>query len=64
MNATESELIDACQELGGIASSNGHFTAGLARIIEATGKAIPDMTVSELLHLAREYNETFNRIHS
>ena len=61
---TEQELIEVCREIGGIAGSNGHFTDGLARIIEATGKSIQDLSVCELLHLAREYNKTFNRIHS
>jgi hypothetical protein len=60
----ESQLIEVCQEIGLIAESNCHFTAGLALKIEATGKNIVDLTICELMHLNRDYSEIFNRIHS
>lgn len=63
MTTTAEQLINVSIVIGGIAESNGHYTDGLSRIIEASGKDIMDLTVCELLHLARNYNETFNRIH-
>lgn len=60
---TEKLLIDFCQELGGIAESNCHYTAGLARLIEQQGQAVGNMTVIGLLKLSREYTKTFNEIH-
>lgn len=61
---TEQQLIEACREIGNIVGSNSSFTAGLALKIKATGKQISDLTVCELLSLAREYKETFNQIHA
>ena len=63
-NKTESELIDVCQELGGIAESNCHFTSGLAHRLEAGNVQLLEMKVGDLLSLSREYNKFFNGIHS
>jgi len=60
---TEDQLIEVCQEIGGISGSNGHFTAGLARLLDNGRQSLIDMTVGELLQLSREYKEVFNRIH-
>lgn len=60
---TEKELIDVCQEIGGIAESNGHFTAGVARLLDTGDVRLLEMKVGDLLLLSREYNEIFNRVH-
>jgi hypothetical protein len=54
-------LIDACVEIGGIAECNALYTEGLRRRIIATGKAVEDMTVAELLALHRQHNAWFNQ---
>ena len=56
--------LDVCAEIGGIAESNGRYTAGLSERIAATGKAIEDLTVRELLDLHRQHNEWFNSVHA
>lgn len=56
------QLIDTAQAIGGIAESNCHYTDGLARRIEHTGKAINDLTVGELLALDKAYNDFFNQL--
>lgn len=61
---TENEIIDVCAEIGGVAESNCHYTAGLARLIDATGKTVDDLTVRELIQIITSYRDTFNRIHS
>ncbi len=61
--STEQKLIEVCQEIGSIAGSNCHFTAGLARLLDNGGQQLLDMTVRDLLSLSREYRETFNRVH-
>ncbi len=60
---TEQQIIEACQEIGGIAGSNGHFTAGLARWFDNGDQRFLDTTIKDFLSLYREYRETFNRIH-
>ncbi len=57
---TELSMIDYCLEIGSIAESNCHYTAGLDRKIQATGKAVEALTVGELLELHRLYNKEFN----
>ena len=52
--------MDVCQEIGSIAESNCHYTAGLTRRIEETGKTIEELTVGELLEIHRAYNAWFN----
>jgi len=59
---TALDFLYACQEIGGIAESNGHYTAGLTRQIEQTGKAFEQLTIAELLTLHRDYNAQFNRL--
>jgi hypothetical protein len=61
---TEEQLVNACIEIGGTTESNGHLTAGLARRIEATGKAVDELTVGELLQIINEYRELFNGVHA
>ena len=61
---THTRLIELCREIGGIAGCNGHYTAGLSRRIEATGKPVELFTLGELVTLSREYNLFFNKIHS
>lgn len=60
---TEDQLIEVCREIGGISGNNGHFTAGLARLLDNGGQSLLTMTVSELLSLSRENKETFNKVH-
>jgi hypothetical protein len=60
---THTKLIELCQEVGGIAGCNGHFTAGLSRRIEATGKPLEELTLGELVALSREYSVYYNRVH-
>ncbi|ACL71505.1 hypothetical protein Tgr7_0407 [Thioalkalivibrio sulfidiphilus HL-EbGr7] len=44
-------LIDASQNIGCIAEMNGQATHALAARIAASGKALEDLTVGELLSL-------------
>ena len=60
---THTKLIELCQEIGGIAGCNGHYTAGLSRRIEATGKPVEELTLAELVALSREYNAFYNKAH-
>jgi hypothetical protein len=59
----EIELIEICAEIGTVARTNAHFTAGMAREIEKTGLAIKSLTVGGLLALIRQHRETYNRLH-
>jgi hypothetical protein len=61
---TEEQLVNACIELGSISETNGHFTAGLARRIEAAGKTVDELTVGELLRIINEHREWFNEVHA
>ena len=56
--------LEVCAEIGGIAESNGRYTAGLSDRIAATCKTIEDLTVRELLDLHHQHNEFFNRVHA
>jgi len=60
---TQTKLIELCREIGGIAGCNGHFTAGLSKRIEATGKPLEELTLAELVALSREHNASYNKIH-
>jgi hypothetical protein len=60
---TYPELLEASKAIGGIYGSNSHYTEGLARRIEATGKKVADLTVGELMQLHAEYNAYYNKIH-
>lgn len=57
---TELELIDACQEIGAVAESNGQFTRG--RIVDLAGRSLEELTVDRLLWLIRQRREAYNRI--
>jgi hypothetical protein len=63
MTETERALIEACVALGVIAETTNHYTEGLARRIDQTGKTVHELTVGELLKLDAQYNRDFNRIH-
>ena len=60
---TELSMIEYCLEIGRIAESNCHYTAGLDRKIQATGRTIKALTVGELLELNRQYNKDFNAMY-
>jgi len=57
-------LIDACQEIGGIAEANVSYMAGIARRIAKTGKSLEELTVAELLAIHRDYNAFYNELYS
>lgn len=65
MNMSEHiHYLEVCAEIGGISECNGRYTAGLSERIAATGKAIEDLTVRELLELHRQFNEFFNAMYA
>ena len=57
----ENQLIDASMAIGRIAETNCHYTAGLARRIQETGKPVPELTIAELIQLDKEYSAFFNQ---
>lgn len=59
---TERDLLAASVELGGIAETPHWVFAGLAAAIEHTGKRVGELTVDELLHLARTQAERINAL--
>ena len=59
--STIDSLLSVCEQLGDIHDSNGHFTEGLARRIDETGKQLNDFTLSELFTLIDQYREFYNR---
>jgi len=63
-NQNHSLLIDVCQELGSIATSNSRFTVGLTDRISAAGKNIEELTVRELLSFNHQHNEFFNDLYA
>jgi len=63
MNTTEQQIIETCRELGGIAGSSGHFTAGLARLYDNSDDNFMDVSIKDFLSVYREYRESFNRVH-
>ncbi|MCU7836723.1 MAG: hypothetical protein KZQ83_15920 [gamma proteobacterium symbiont of Taylorina sp.] len=54
----ELNLISVCQEIGGIAESNNHYTLSLTLHIN---KPIESLTVAQLLQFHRECNQRFNQ---
>lgn len=58
----ELELINICQQIGCIAESNAHFTAGLTLRIAETGKPVEQLTIAELLKIHRDHKEWFNSL--
>ena len=63
MTDTENQIIEVCRELGGIASSNGSFTFGLACLLNKKDESILNLTVKNFLSITREYSAVFNRVH-
>lgn len=59
--STEQTLIETALTIGNIADSNSHYTAGFAARIDATGKIIGQLTISELLALDQIHRKEFNR---
>jgi len=59
--STINDLLSVAEQIGGITDSNGHFTEGLARRIDETGKKLADLTLSELIPLIDQYREFYNR---
>ncbi len=57
-------VLDIFQEIGNIAECNGHFTDGLFRQIEATGKPIEAFTIAELLNTIRDYSALYNGLYA
>ncbi|MCU7837025.1 MAG: hypothetical protein KZQ83_17460 [gamma proteobacterium symbiont of Taylorina sp.] len=54
----ELKLISVCQEIGGIAESNNHYTLSLTLHIN---KPVESLTVAQLLAFHRECNQRFNQ---
>jgi len=64
MTKTERELADVGDEIGAIAETNSHWFAGLAALVESSGKRVDDMTVGELRSLITQRSDTYNRIYA
>lgn len=64
MSQTESDLSDVGYEVGAVAETNPHWLAGLARLVEATGKSVNELTIGELRSLIQQRAETYNRIYA
>ncbi|WP_417581540.1 hypothetical protein [Nitrincola sp.] len=61
---TEQALNDVSYEIGAIYETNGHWFAGLARLVEETGKTVDELTVGELRSLIHKRRDTYNRIYA
>ncbi|NOR68493.1 MAG: hypothetical protein GQ532_02150 [Methylomarinum sp.] len=57
---TINSLLSVSEQIGDIKDSNGHFTEGLARRVDQTGKPLDDFTISELITLMDQYCEFYN----
>jgi len=57
------EIIEICKKIGGIASSNSIYTAGITHRINKTGKSIGELTIDELLQIHSKYNQEFNELY-
>lgn len=64
MTQTERELSEAGRDIGSMAESNAQWFAGLADLVEATGKPVDDLTIGELRSLIEQRTETYNRIYA
>ena len=64
MTQTERELFDVGYEIGSLSESNAHWFAGLADLVESTGKAVDKLTIGELRSLIKQRTETYNRIYA
>jgi hypothetical protein len=58
---TECDLLNAAIQIGNIAECPWHYTAGLAKLIDASGKPLHELTISELLALNKQYTDRLNR---
>jgi len=61
IESTENELIKAVASISAILKTNNHYTYGLAKRIEATGKAVNDLTIGELSGLDAAHKHYFNQ---
>jgi hypothetical protein len=59
---TESELVNACQEIGNITDTNCHYTTGLTAKLTALKKPLLSITLGELIEAEQEYSTTYNQI--
>lgn len=64
MSPVERDLNEAIDDLASAQDTNGHWFAGLARLVEATGKPVDDLTIGELRRLIEQRREAFNRIYN
>jgi len=64
MTQTERELSDVGYEFGALVECNPHWLAGLADLVEATGKPVSELTIGELRSLIDQRTETYNRIYA
>lgn len=62
MSESEKILLEVTREIGGIYDANCHYSAGLARRLENTGKAISDMTVNELIGHIQAHTAYYNTL--
>ena len=60
----QSHLLHTFAELATLSGNNGHYTDGLCRKINETGKAIEELTVAELLEIHHQHNAWFNKTFS
>jgi hypothetical protein len=58
---TEHDLLNAAVQIGSIAECPWHYTTGLARLIDASGTPLHELTIGELLALNRQYADRLNR---
>ncbi len=54
-------LSDAADQIGSLIECNGRFESLLAQHIEATGKAVNDLTVGELMQHIQQCRDEFNQ---
>jgi len=64
MTNTERDLINASQEIGGIARMAAWASAGLAVAVEQTSRPVGDLTISQLLTILRAHSALINRVAS
>lgn len=60
--STKDDLLEASRVIGQLIGSNGHYTDGLVRRIDETGKTVGELTVAELMRLHDEHNAYYNKI--
>lgn len=62
MNQVERDLLGASREIGGIVDMAHWASAGMAALVESTGKQVDEMTVGELRALIRQQAELHGEI--